>query len=64
MYDYALKWVDFMTKKIKLLSIFACVMAFLMLFPVSTFATEKQGYDTALTAAKGSGYAPEHHRCR
>lgn len=34
-----------MTKKIKFLSIFACVMAFFMLFPTSAFATQKQGYE-------------------
>ncbi|MBR2381679.1 MAG: cell wall hydrolase [Clostridia bacterium] len=33
-----------MTKKIRFLSIFACVMAIFMLFPTSASATQKQGY--------------------
>ena len=33
-----------MTKKIKILSIFACAMAFFMLFPIGASATQKQSY--------------------
>ena len=34
-----------MTKKIKFLSIFACIMAIFMLFPIGASATQKQGYE-------------------
>lgn len=33
-----------MTKKMKILSIFACAMAFFMLFPIGASATQKQSY--------------------